>query len=216
MKSKLCLLTLGLFSLFLSAGAQSVESEGKDRVAKIYYTGDMQTSTVIKLVSVIDEINKNNNVDNIYLYINSYGGDMDAGLMASAAIKSSKIPVTAIAMSTVGSSATIMFCAAKDRRSLPDGSIYLHPAFTSHNGDLRPADITYLGKENKRFNEMFKKTYRECTKLDENKINDILNSEYNRETFSPEKAIGAGLISKVDEKIVDANYNYYVTSKDDG
>jgi len=214
MKIKIHPIVISLSLLSLSASAQPVENEETDRVAKVYYTGDMQTSTVIKLVSVIDEINKNNNVDNIYLYINSYGGDMDAGLMAAAAIKSSRTPITAIAMSTVGSSATIMFCAAKDRRSLPDGSIYLHPAFTSHSGDLRPADITYLGKENNRFNEMFKKTYRECTKLDEGKINEILNSEYNRETYSPEKAISAGLISKIDEKILEANYNYYVTNKD--
>nr|WP_205247139.1 ATP-dependent Clp protease proteolytic subunit [Enterobacter sp. Ap-1006] len=199
-----------LISYSSFAAAQPVED--KNKIAKIYYTGEMQPSAVSRLVSVFDEVNKNNDVERIYLYINSYGGDMDAGLMAAAAIRSSAIPVTTVAMSTVGSSATIMFCAADDRRSLPEGSLFLHPASISHQGDVRPADVAYLEKETRRFNEMFKKTYRACTKLDDAKIAEILHSEYNLTNYSPSEAMAVGLISSVDKKIIPATYSYAITS----
>ncbi|NIF47552.1 peptidase S14 [Enterobacter sp. Ap-1006] len=210
MKAAIHLIITVLISYSSFAAAQPVED--KNKIAKIYYTGEMQPSAVSRLVSVFDEVNKNNDVERIYLYINSYGGDMDAGLMAAAAIRSSAIPVTTVAMSTVGSSATIMFCAADDRRSLPEGSLFLHPASISHQGDVRPADVAYLEKETRRFNEMFKKTYRACTKLDDAKIAEILHSEYNLTNYSPSEAMAVGLISSVDKKIIPATYSYAITS----
>lgn len=210
MKSAIHLIITVLISYSSFAAAQPVED--KNKIAKIYYTGEMQPSAVSRLVNVFDEVNKNNDVERIYLYINSYGGDMDAGLMAAAAIRSSAIPVTTVAMSTVGSSATIMFCAADDRRSLPEGSLFLHPASISHQGDVRPADVAYLEKETRRFNEMFKKTYRACTKLDDAKIAEILHSEYNLTNYSPSEAMAVGLISSVDKKIIPATYSYAITS----
>ncbi|WP_336980977.1 MULTISPECIES: ATP-dependent Clp protease proteolytic subunit [unclassified Cedecea] len=210
MKAAIHLIITVLISYSSFAAAQPVED--KNKIAKIYYTGEMQPSAVSRLVSAFDEVNKNNDVERIYLYINSYGGDMDAGLMAAAAVRSSAIPVTTVAMSTVGSSATIMFCAADDRRSLPEGSLFLHPASISHQGDVRPADVAYLEKETRRFNEMFKKTYRACTKLDDAKIAEILHSEYNLTNYSPSEAMAIGLISSVDKKIIPANYSYAITS----
>ncbi|NIF31948.1 peptidase S14 [Enterobacter sp. Cy-643] len=210
MKAAIHLIITVLISYSSFAAAQPVED--KNKIAKIYYTGEMQPSAVSRLVSVFDEVNKNNDVERIYLYINSYGGDMDAGLMAAAAVRSSAIPVTTVAMSTVGSSATIMFCAADDRRSLPEGSLFLHPASISHQGDVRPADVAYLEKETRRFNEMFKKTYRACTKLDDAKIAEILHSEYNLTNYSPSEAMAVGLISSVDKKIIPATYSYAITS----
>lgn len=210
MKTTIHLIITLLISYASFTSAQPVED--KNKIAKVYYTGEMQTSAVSRLVSIFDEINKNNDVERIYLYINSYGGDMDAGLMAAAAVRSSAIPVTTVAMSTVGSSATIMFCAADDRRSLPDGSLFLHPASIPHQGDIRPVDVTYLERETRRFNEMFKKTYRACTKLDDARIAEILHSEYNLTDFSPSEAMAVGLVTSVDEKIIPATYSYSVVS----
>ncbi|MDD9665848.1 ATP-dependent Clp protease proteolytic subunit [Klebsiella pasteurii] len=146
--------------------------------------------------------------------IATVGGD--AGLMASAVIKSSRIPVTTVAMSTVGSSATIMFCAAKDRRSLPDGYIYLHPSFINYNGDVRPNNIQEMSNESRRFDNMFKKTYEKCTNLTDDMINNILYSESNRKTYTPEEAKKVNLISVIDSKIVEAEKNYYVINNGSG
>ena len=187
------------------------KEEPRSEIAKIYYSSEMSISSINRLVSIFDEVNKSYNVKRIYLYINSYGGDMDAGLMASAAIKSSRIPVTTVAMSTVGSSATIMLCAAKDRRSLPDGYIYIHPSFLYYTGEVRPNNIQEMSSESRRFNKIFKKTYEKCTNLTEDVLNNILYSESNRVTYTPEEAKKVNIISVIDSKIVDADKNYYVT-----
>ncbi|WP_431224000.1 ATP-dependent Clp protease proteolytic subunit [Serratia sp. L9] len=182
------ILACAVLSISVVNAASIQKSYPANEIAKIYYSGDMNTSSISRLVSVFDEINKSSDTKKIYLYINSYGGDMDAGLMASAVIKSSRIPVTTIAMSTVGSSATIMLCAAEDRRSLPDGYIYLHPSFINYNGDVRPNNIHEMSNESRRFNNMFKKTYKTCTNLTNDMINNILYSESNRITYTPEEA----------------------------
>lgn len=213
-------ISLMLASIFISipvVNADSLQtSDTANETAKIYYSGDMETSSISQLASIFDIINKTPEIKRIYLYINSYGGDMDAGLMASAIIKSSGVPVTTVAMSTVGSSATMMLCAATDRRSLPDGYIYLHPSFINYNGNVRPNNIQEMNNESKRFNEMFKKTYKKCTNLSDDTITRILYSESNRTTYTPEEAIKVGLISAIDSKIIKAGENYYVTNNGTG
>lgn len=200
-----------LTSIKIVQAESDVLHQSTNEIAKIYYSADMKTSSISELIRIIDEINEEPDIKKIYLYINSYGGDMDAGLMASAVIKSSRTPVTTVAMSTVGSSATIMLCAATDRRSLPDGHIYFHPSFINFSGDVRPNNIQEMNNESKRFNNMFKKTYTECTSLNDDIINDILYSESNRVTYTPEEAKNIGLISVIDSKIIEAGKNYYIT-----
>lgn len=185
------ILVYAVVSISVVNAASIQKADPANEIAKIYYSGDMNTSSISRLVSIFDEINKSSDTKKIYLYINSYGGDMDAGLMASAVIKSSRTPVTTVSMSTVGSSATIMFCAAKDRRSLPDGYIYLHPSFINYNGDVRSNNVQEMSNESRRFNNMFKKTYEKCTNLTDDMINNILYSESNRKTYTPDCAVTA-------------------------
>ncbi len=210
------ILAYAAVSISVVNAASNQKTAPANEIAKIYYSGDMNTSSINRLVSIFDEINKSSGTKRIYLYINSYGGDMDAGLMASAVIKSSRIPVTTVAMSTVGSSATIMLCAAEDRRSLPSGYIYLHPSFINYNGDVRPNDIQEMSNESRRFNNIFKKTYEKCTNLTDDIINKTLYSESNRITYTPEEAKKVNLISVIDNKIVEAEKNYYVTDNGSG
>ncbi|CNL82204.1 ATP-dependent Clp protease proteolytic subunit [Yersinia ruckeri] len=205
MRSSINLLVMILMLSF------SVKAERHNDVAKVYYSGNMTVKMVSNLIEAIDDINTKDNVRKIYIYINSYGGDMDAGLMASSSIQSSRIPVTTVAMSTVGSSATLMLCAAKERKSLPDGSIYLHPSFIEYNGDVRPSDIQALSKESNRFNKMFHRAYEKCTNISNEKIDEILYSESNRLTFTPDEAIKIGLISSIEDKIIDSALVYYIT-----
>lgn len=195
-------------ALFLAAAPAA----GQDlRYAKIFYSGDMKVKSISALINAIDDANADTDVDQINLYINSYGGDMDAGLMAAAAIRSSRKTVRTIAMTTVGSSATLMLCAGKERRALAESSIYLHPSFTHHEGDLRPNTIKELEKENNRFREMFRSAYQHCTNLGKARIEEILYSESNRITFTPQEAVKAGIVSALDEKIVDSRSAYYIT-----
>ncbi|HHQ4759000.1 TPA: ATP-dependent Clp protease proteolytic subunit [Aeromonas hydrophila] len=201
--------SLPIVSMFASC---VIAAPDPGQTAKIFYSADMEVPTVSTLINAIDDINNNKDITKIYLYINSYGGDMDSGLMAAAAIRSSKKPVTTIAMSTIGSSATLMLCAAKDRRALPEGSIYLHPSYTHYEGDVRPNNIKELGQEVTRFNDMFRKAYQRCTRLSHERIENILYSESNRATFTPDEAIDIGLISKIDQTIIDTPHSFYITA----
>lgn len=61
-------------------------------VAKVYFTAGVNTKSVTELIQVIDSLNVNyKKLENIYLYISSYGGDMDSGYAGYWAVKSSHI-----------------------------------------------------------------------------------------------------------------------------
>lgn len=123
-----------LFTVSAQAGVNKVYQTffGADaavKVAKIYYTADVNAETVSDLARVIDELNIGyKNLEAIYLYVSSYGGDMDSGYVGYWLVKGSRIPVTTVNIATVGSAASMIFCGADDRQSLQGSRFILHPA----------------------------------------------------------------------------------------
>lgn len=151
-KTALALLASLTLSLSANAGIKKIPEEYSDNdqaeTAKIFYTAAVEPKLVSDLVFAIDDLNINYpHLKRIYLYINSDGGDMDGGQIAYWAVKSSKIPITTVNLSMVGSSASIIFCGAKERLSLPGGKFLLHASsLTGSEGLLRPDDIDNLKK----------------------------------------------------------------------
>ena len=68
--------------------AQEIES------AKIVYIGKINGNKMAELMAGIDDINASHPaVKEILLYINSIGGDMEAGYMGGQAVRGSRIPI---------------------------------------------------------------------------------------------------------------------------
>ncbi len=81
--------------------------------AAIYFNAGIDPQTVAWLLSSIDEINGNyRNIQNIDIYLNSGGGDMDSGYMAYEALRKKPTKLNMINASNVASSATIIYCAS--------------------------------------------------------------------------------------------------------
>ncbi|MDH2999774.1 hypothetical protein A1D23_06665 [Chelonobacter oris] len=180
--------------------------------AKIFYTAPIEANLVSDLVFAIDEINSlYPKLKNIYLYINSDGGDMDSGQIAYWAVKSSKIPVTTVNLSMVGSSATIMFCGAQQRLSLPGGKFLLHASsLTGTEGLLRPDDIDNLKKESMLYNQVFFNTYKQCTEYSDQEIGRLLHSEGTRLLLTADEVKNKKLIGGMADKIEQTPISYYI------
>nr|WP_162995033.1 ATP-dependent Clp protease proteolytic subunit [Brucella intermedia] len=211
------------FIIFISISATNANSRKlgpeddnkKDEVsvAKIYFAGSVNEQKVGELIQAIDDANINyKKLKRIYLYIDSYGGNMDSGYAAYWAVKSSRTPVTTVNMGTVMSSASMIFCGADDRQSLKGGRFILHPASVSlGNSSYQPDELERKRQELEGFNAMFRDVYKECTKLSEQEIADLLHAENQRRFMLPDEARQTGLIAKIADKIVDSSVSYFVT-----
>lgn len=187
--------------------------------AKIYFTTGVNTKSVSELIQTIDSLNANyKKLENIYLYISSYGGDMDSGYAGYWAVKSSSIPITAVNLSTVMSSATMIFCGAKDRQSRKGGRFIMHPPYKYYkNRSFQPDELTTARQDLKGYVAMFSEVYRECSLYSDAEISTLLSSENDRKFLLPEEAKEKGVISSVVEQIVTTPISYYITddNKDD-
>lgn len=159
-----------------------------------------------ELISSLDEINATYPaLKHIWLYINSRGGYMDSGYMAYEALRSSRTPVTTVNVFMTGSAATLLYCAAEERLTLPAARFLLHPAAVRANNDreyLQPNDISQLYERADRFNFIFKFVYRQCTTRNEQELGAMLFSEDNQRLITGdvalEKKLATGRATRVE------------------
>jgi len=194
-------------------GPEDNNKKDEVSIAKIYFSGSVNEQKVGELIQAIDDANINyKKLKRIYLYINSDGGDMDSGYAAYWAVKSSRTPVTTVNMGKVMSSASMIFCGADDRQSLKEGHFILHAASVSVGNDyVQPDQLQRKVQQLDGYNAMFHDVYKECTKLSEQELTAMFQSENQRRFMLPDEARRTGLITKIADKIIDSSVSYFVT-----
>lgn len=198
---------------------EKANSEQKPSVsiARIYFTGEVTGRKTDDLIKAIDHANINyNSLQHIYLYINSFGGDMDGAYAAYWAVRSSRVPITAVNLGIVMSSASMIFCAAPQRESFRGAQFILHPAaIVGDDYSFQPDQLARASREMGRYNEMFRSTYQECTTFSEKELVSFLYSENSRKELTSQEALQSGLISRFAEKIVDGTVSYFISDYSD-
>ncbi|ANI31125.1 hypothetical protein PL78_15020 [Yersinia entomophaga] len=189
---------------------------GNIEYAKVLYSGDVTENKTVEFISVLDEINANYpKLKKIYVYINSYGGDMDSGYMAYEAIKSSPVPVTTVNLSMVGSSATLFYCAGAERLSMKGASFLLHPAAVANENSnfLKPDALKNMQEAVSIYNNMFDTVYKECTTYTDAERKNILYSENGRALINSGTAIDKKIANGLANGFSDVQISYYITEK---
>jgi len=201
----------------------AVEDIGKSNFPKIktiniFYNAAVTNARVADLSSLLDKVNRiYTNATKINLFINSYGGDTTAGFVAYQHIKSSRIPITTIAEGVVASMASIMFCASKDRLALQEHSFFLLHAFFQYPNSAE-GNIIHFEQDKEtlvKLSEIAKQIYRTCTNLSNKRLDSIMLSEDNHLLIRGKDAIKIGIISKIIDKIPQAQVSYYILDSDD-
>jgi ATP-dependent Clp protease, protease subunit len=177
--------------------------EGKPKLAgqalNIHFWGGVNQAKIVDLLSAIDNFNIDYpQAKTINLYINSGGGDMDAGWAGYMAIKSSRIPVRTINVATTDSAATLLYCASPERYVVNGATFLLHPAaIRFDSGDYKPDVLNRKIEYLKNLNHYFLKAYGECTNLDEKDIQQLLTAENFSKSVDDDEAVKIGLASKI-------------------
>lgn len=187
--------------------------------AKIIYTGDITDNKIAEMMASIDDVNANYPaVKEIALYINSFGGDMEAGYMGAQAVKGSVIPVKTINAAMTGSAATIIYCSGIRRETLPGATFLIHPAASQNmqKNYLKKNEILLLNRDIENSSKMFTETYASCFKNHEKEIDNALLSEDNRIYLRLPESIKYGIAQKQVDGILPADIAFYISSSETG
>ncbi len=181
------------------AGEEKEKQQGGDLVSKL-----LKTRTVM----VTDEVTKKmaqhimtqlllleaENNDDIKMYINSPGGDADAGFAIFDMMRFVKPKIKAICAGVAASAAVIILLGAKkeDRLSLPNARVLIHQPSTGIHGTA--ADIQIEASEILKCREKINRLISVETGLTMEKVESDTKRNF---WMSAEEALKYGLISKI-------------------
>ncbi len=136
----------------------------------------------------------------IYLYINSPGGSVSAGLAIYDTMQFIKPEISTIAIGMCASMAQVLLCAGTDgkRYALPNSRILMHQPSGGTQG--QSADIEIYTREIIRMRENLYNIIAKHTGKDFETIKKDADRDY---YMTPEEALSYGIIDKVLEKVPD-------------
>lgn len=150
----------------------------------IYFYGDVTQENCLELNRRINEVNKELlkyaiefdwEPPNIYLHINSSGGDLLAAFSTVDAIRNSRIPIISIVEGSAASAATVMSMVCHKRYITENSFMLIHQLSTGIYGKYEEIKDDYLNDT--KFMERLYKLYRDHTKMNDAKIKTILSRD---------------------------------------
>jgi ATP-dependent Clp protease, protease subunit len=175
----------------------------------IYITGDIGTfDNVIGygLLDVVQQVKKFPMATSLTVYIDSYGGEVEAGFDIFMYLRSLGIPITTVGTGKVMSIATVIFMAG-DTRILRQGCEFMiHLPWGQTSGTAE--EIAKYGKEVEAVEKRLIDFYKKVTNLNEEGIRPLLKNE----TFlTDEQAKDLGFATQTDVQVA-AKAKLFITN----
>lgn len=151
---------------------------------RIYFYADVSTKTALKfnilLQEAIEESLKASTLQRgepapITVYINSYGGELHAGLSMMDAIGTSPVPVVTVADGFCASAATFMLMAGKERCMYPHAYVKIHQITTGFWGKFQ--DMLDEVKNSQAVMKTIKNVYLERSNMNRRELETLVNQE---------------------------------------
>jgi ATP-dependent Clp protease protease subunit len=168
----------------------------KDR--KIILNGQIDDSVVERvIVQILKFNNQDKNIPKekrkpIVLYLNSYGGVVDIGLVLANVIESSKTPIHVIALGNAASMAAIILMAGHKRMAYPFSNILHHDGSMFVVGSTSKVKDTMMYQDKKE--EQIKQFVLSHTKITEEKYKENYAKEW---WMTSEQALEYGVIDEI-------------------
>lgn len=160
----------------------------------ILLTGEIEDKMASSVVGQLLYLDSVDNSSDIFMYINSPGGSVSAGMAIYDTMNFVKSDVSTICTGMAASMASFLLSAgAKDKRfSLPNSEIMIHQPLGAFQGQV--SDIEISAKRMIKQKEKLNKLLSEHTKQPLDKIINDTDRDY---FLTPEEAVSYGLIDEV-------------------
>ncbi|WP_052118559.1 ATP-dependent Clp protease proteolytic subunit [Erwinia oleae] len=183
------------------------------KTVKITFSGLITPNKSVALQSILDEISQRYvHAENIYLYLNSEGGNMDGALAMFYAIRSTKLKIVTVNQAVIASAATIPYCAGRERGVMREAGFVIHPAQMERleETNVTPSRLKTSQDYLNVYNRMFRNIYRTCTDLNDEALKKPLESDDTRLYLSSGDALQHKLATRVEETMVSAPVSYFI------
>jgi len=173
------------------------EPEKKEKQKKsIYFYDNVDMYSVQRLIMDLRYISEKliDETEEIWLYINSSGGDLMAGFSAMDEIKniSQKIPIYTLIDNSAASAATLMSIVGNIRYIKKNGFILIHELSSFSMGKY--TQLADSKKNMDMFMEKIKNAYREYANVPEDELDEILRHDI---WWDAETALKYGLVDEI-------------------
>ena len=128
----------------------------------------------------------------IFLHVNSHGGDLFSGLAAMDEIRKSKVPVISIVDGCAASAATLMTIAANKRQINKHAYMLIHQLSSGMWGKYK--EMKYEMENVDNMMKTIREIYLEYTKIPKKKLNEILDRDL---WFDAETCLKYGLVDEI-------------------
>lgn len=152
---------------------------------RIYFYSDVEREKVLQLNRSIRELNgelqvKQKELDlaqtpKIYVHINSFGGEIFAGLSSVDEIIKSEVPVVSVIDGCAASAATLMSVVAKERYINRHAYMLVHQLSAGFWGKHK--EFKDELENQKQFMKIIKNIYKEYTRIPEKKLDEMLEHD---------------------------------------
>lgn len=165
----------------------------------IYFYADVNTKNILELNMMINEINQCDlKFDDIFIHIQSYGGDVYEALSAVDTILNSEIPVTTIVEGYAASAATLISISGDYRYIFKHASMLVHQLRGGTYGKKCDLDDEHANLQ--RLDKRLKNIYKEHTVMKMKQIEDISKKEIDLDAETCLKYGLADEIYKIEKK----------------
>lgn len=170
------------------------------KTRQIILSGEINKDLADKIVRQLLVLEADDAKKTIYMYIDSPGGDVDAGFAIFDMIRFIKCPVVLVGMGLIASAATLVLLAVpKEKRvGLPNSRYLIHQPMSGMKGVA--TDIEIHAKEMEKTKALLNKLIADETGTPLEQVTQDTNRDY---WLDSEEAVKYGLISKIVTKRTD-------------
>ena len=166
----------------------------------IYFYSPVTTKSCLELNMTINEVTNNvmkNCVDfetcpNIYLHINSGGGEVNAALSTVDTIRNNKLPIISVIEGSAASAATLISMVCHERHIHKHAMMLIHQISGGFWGKME--EFKDEMKNMKQTMKLIMKIYKKYGKIPENKLSALLKKDI---WWKSSKCLKMGLVDKV-------------------
>ncbi len=109
---------------------------------RIVLDGEINQDSALQVILSLWKLTKKNNKDPIYIFINSPGGEISAGLSIIDAMRYVKVPIYTFCYSLAESMAAVILAAGDKRFAFKHSTIMIHQPLTAANGYVKQSDLS--------------------------------------------------------------------------
>lgn len=159
----------------------------------IYFYVDVNIKNILELNMTINEFNQSaQKYDDIFLHIQSYGGNVHDALSTVDTILNSEIPVTTIVEGYAASAATLISISGDYRYIYKNAYMLVHQLSSEFFG--KKCDIDDEHKNLNQLDKRLKSLYKQHTQMDKKEIEELIQKEIELDS---ETCINYGLADEI-------------------